>query len=146
MPENRIHVDFNGVEDSDRIVALRRHADSPSAVHPGALIELWDEDGNTAQGRVVELRDRDIVLLNVMWDTWQTPDESEPVREPNGSRSWKCRWGKLAFTPARVIVIRPAVSAQRSTGSFSRTYEAVQGTRRSSYDVCTVAGRSRISR
>lgn len=79
MPRARIHVDFNDVGDSGQVVALRRHADLPSAVQQHSLVELWDEDGNTAQGSVVELQARDTVILDVIWDTWRTADAPTPA-------------------------------------------------------------------
>lgn len=74
MPEPRIHVDFNGIQEDGRITALTRLADEPSAVEPDALVELWDEDGNTAKGRVVELGDRGQARIKVLLDTWRTED------------------------------------------------------------------------
>jgi hypothetical protein len=78
MPEPRIHVDFNGIQEDGRISALARHADVPSAVLPGTLVKLWDGDGNTANGRVAELGDGGLVRIDVLLDTWRTLDDAAP--------------------------------------------------------------------
>ena len=70
MPDPRVHVDFNGVEEDDRIAVLRSHADHPAALEPGTVVRLFDEDGNSAQGRVAEIGERDLVWITVLWDSW----------------------------------------------------------------------------
>src|SRR5216683_880392 len=70
MPDTRIHVDFNGVQEDGRIFALRRHADDPDALDAGSEVQLWDEDGNTALGRVAELGDRGLVSIEVVPWSW----------------------------------------------------------------------------
>lgn len=84
MPEPRIHVDFNDIQEDGRISALKRHADIPEAVEPGALVALWDEDGDTAQGRVESVGERDLVEIEVLMDSWipGEPHETEPVAVP----------------------------------------------------------------
>lgn len=72
MPRTRVHVDFNDVEEDGRIGALAESADDPSALVPGAEVTLWDEDGNTAQGRVVELADRGLVWIDPLRATWRS--------------------------------------------------------------------------
>src|SRR6266851_574080 len=71
MPDTRIHVDFNGVQEDGRIFALRRHADDPDALDAGSEVQLWYEDGNTALGRVAELGDRGLVSIEVVPGSWQ---------------------------------------------------------------------------
>lgn len=77
MPDPRIHVDFNGIQEDGRIFALRRHADVPAAVVPGASVQLWDEDGDTVQGRVVALSERDLVEIEVLEESWQPGEPPE---------------------------------------------------------------------
>lgn len=69
MPNIRVHVDFNDIEDGS-LAALVRHADDPSALVPGARVLLWDEDGNTAEGSVTEIGDRGIVRISMLGGTW----------------------------------------------------------------------------
>src|SRR5450755_2636540 len=66
-----IEVDFNDFDDSNRLGALVANADDPSALDVGALVLLRDDDGNTAEGRVVELGDRGQVWLDVLRSTWR---------------------------------------------------------------------------
>ncbi len=79
MPDPRIHVDFNGIHEDGRLDVLTRHADDPSGVLPGALVELWDEDGNSALGRVIGVGERDLAQVEVMLDTWRSdgPDGTQ---------------------------------------------------------------------
>jgi hypothetical protein len=78
MPSTRVHVDFNDIEDDDRIGALTDDADDAGALVPGALVTLWDEDGNTAQGRVAELADRGLVWIDLLRNTWRShPEERQ---------------------------------------------------------------------
>jgi hypothetical protein len=72
MPSPRVHVDFNDIEDDGRIGALVDSADDPSELQPGAIVTLWDEDGNTAQGRVAELADRGLVWIDLLRHTWRS--------------------------------------------------------------------------
>jgi hypothetical protein len=72
VPDARVHVDFNGVEDDGRVAALRSHADTPEALDPGVVVTLFDEDGNTALGRVAEIGERDLVWITVLWDSWNS--------------------------------------------------------------------------
>lgn len=67
----RIHVDFNGLQDDGCLIALRRHADRPSAVVPGTRVVLWDEEGNTAAGRILELGQREQLRIQVELRTWR---------------------------------------------------------------------------
>ena len=125
MPNARIHVDFNDMEDGSRLVALRRHADSPLAVQPGGLVELWDEDGNTAQGRVVELQPRDIVLLDVLWDTWRTADDLAAARGASVAWwSWESLLDNLASIGMHVTVTSSVASQRQPALAFARTYQA----------------------
>lgn len=70
MPDPRVHVDFNGVGEDGRLAALRSHADKPEALEPGVVVRLFDEDGNSALGRVAETGERDLVWITVLWDSW----------------------------------------------------------------------------
>jgi hypothetical protein len=70
VPDPRVHVDFNGVEDDSRLAVLRSHADNPEGLEPGAVVSLFDEDGNSALGRVIETGERDLVWITVLWDSW----------------------------------------------------------------------------
>jgi hypothetical protein len=73
MPDiARLEVDFNDFDDDGRLGALVTSAEDPSALAVGALVLLWDEDGNTAQGRVVELAERGRVWLDVLRPTWHS--------------------------------------------------------------------------
>src|ERR1700722_9128216 len=65
-----IEVDFNDFDDSNRLGALLANADDPSALDVGTVVLLKDDDGNTAQGRVVEVGDRGQVWLDVLRSTW----------------------------------------------------------------------------
>jgi hypothetical protein len=75
MPDTRLHVDFNDTRQDGRLRGLSRYADDPSAITPGAQVELWDDEGNTAQGRVVELGDRGLVWFELISGTWRDPDD-----------------------------------------------------------------------
>jgi hypothetical protein len=76
MPDiPRIEVDFNDFEDDGRLGALASSADDASALEPGVLVTLWDEDGNAAQGRVSELGDRGQVWIDVLRPTWRSASE-----------------------------------------------------------------------
>jgi hypothetical protein len=77
MPDTRVRVDFNDIRHG-RLRALTRNADDPSAVALGARVELWDDDGNAAEGRVVELADRGLVWLELVRGTWR--DAVDPPR------------------------------------------------------------------
>lgn len=150
MPETRIHVDFNDVEDDGRIVALRRHADNPSAVHPGAVVELWDEDGNAARGRISELQARDIVLLDIMWDTWRTADASPVARSASILRySWRVLRENLATKAPRVTVTTSAGMGPASNSLRPRSVTVcaygtspAQRTRQPAYGIQSVTGSS----
>jgi hypothetical protein len=87
MPEPRVHVDFNDIEEDGRLGGLTRNADDPSALQRGTRVVLWDEEGNSAEGLVAELGDRDLVWFEVVPDTWRSwhensvdsPDHEYPV-------------------------------------------------------------------
>lgn len=74
MPDPRVHVDFNGVDEDGCIVALRSHADNPEALELGTVVRLFDEDGNTALGRVTAIGERGLVWITVLWDSWSGHD------------------------------------------------------------------------
>lgn len=125
MPDARIHVDFNGIQEDGRITALTRHADDPSAVRPGALVVLWDEDGNTAQGRVVEVGDRDLVHIDVLLDTWLTEEAASSLESDSGDGSL------LLFDDVGLIVVAAGLVNCTFAGSSreSRTMRYVFSTR-----------------
>jgi hypothetical protein len=81
MPDARIHVDFNDIED-DSLTALVRHADDPSALAPGVRVTLWDEEGNTAEGRVIELGERGVVRIALISGTWRSRLTPQQGPEP----------------------------------------------------------------
>jgi hypothetical protein len=82
MPETpRVEVDFNDFEADGRLGALTSSADNPSALAPGVLVTLWDEDGNTAQGRVAELADRGLVWIDVLRETWRSGPEARSAEQ-----------------------------------------------------------------
>jgi len=71
MPNARIHVDFNDIEDGS-LTALVRHADNPSALAPGVPVTLWDEESNTAKGHVIQLGERGVVRIAMVSGTWRS--------------------------------------------------------------------------
>lgn len=98
MPDTRVHVDFNDIRHG-RLRALSRNADDPSAIAVGGQVELWDDDGNTAQGRVVELADRGLVWFELIRGTWRDPvatPQSDPQLMQTWWLSWPMRWAVLS--------------------------------------------------
>lgn len=88
MPEMpRLEVDFNDFADDGRLGALRSSADNPSALALGELVTVWDDDGNTAQGRIVELADRDLVWIEVLRETWRSGLEARSAEHAAAAAS-----------------------------------------------------------
>jgi hypothetical protein len=109
MPDTRVHVDFNDIRHG-RLRALSRNAEDPSAIAPGAQVELWDDDGNTARGRVVEVADRGLVWFELIRGTWRDPVDP-PESDPQQGLTWWLGSGVVLSTVhgsgfADVILIR----------------------------------------
>ena len=113
MPDTRVHVDFNDIQHG-RLRALSRNADDPSAIAPGAQVELWDDDGNTAQGRVVELADRGLVWFELIRGTWRDPVD-RPQPDPDLVQAW---W------PAAWIVLGSGLSVVLGSGYGHKSKDA----------------------
>lgn len=69
MPDPRIYVDFNDLQDGG-LSALTRHAADPSAVVVGAYVTLLDEEGNCARGRVTAVEDTGLARIEMLPGTW----------------------------------------------------------------------------
>ena len=73
MPElqqpARVHVDFNDMDPQGMFVVLPQDADRLVAL--GSQVLLWDTEGNTAHGRVVDLRQRGRAVVEMLAGTWR---------------------------------------------------------------------------
>jgi hypothetical protein len=70
------HVDFNDVDQENRLRALGRYA-SPGweSVRPGQWVRAYDGDGNRCLAYVDAVKD-DFFYLRADWTTWQAGDTS----------------------------------------------------------------------
>jgi hypothetical protein len=66
-------VDFNAVDDSNRLRALGRYASSPAwkQAEVGQPVRVFDADGNQGVAIVESVPKRDLFYLRVNWSTWQ---------------------------------------------------------------------------
>ena len=65
----RVHVDFNDMDPEGMFVVLPQDTDRLVAL--GAHVLLWDADGNTAHGRVVDLRQHGRAVVEMVTGTWR---------------------------------------------------------------------------
>jgi len=86
VPDPRVHVDFNEVDEGGHVAALKAHVDRPDEVRVGTVVRLFDEDGNTALGRVDSTGPGDLIGAAVLWDSW-SPGGSTHV-EPDQGVLW----------------------------------------------------------
>lgn len=81
-----IHVDFNDIENDDRISALLDHADGEA--RPGHVVELRDGDENRCMARVNAINHAlGVVYLRIRWATWNVSLDMEQPRE-----GWEVLW------------------------------------------------------
>jgi hypothetical protein len=72
MDEVRVHVDFNDVDVDGRFFALPEDAERPLVL--GLPVALWDAEGNSARGRVVEVGQQGRAFVEMIAGTWQSAE------------------------------------------------------------------------
>jgi hypothetical protein len=87
----RVLVDFNDLDDAGQLYTLPEDASRP--LGPAVRVILWDGEGNTALGQVVEITEHGRAIIDMTPGTWsREPDEHAGLV------------GRLA-TPAPVAVV-----------------------------------------
>ncbi len=113
----RVHVDFNDMDPDGMFLVLPQDADQLVAL--GSSVLLWDAEGNTAHGRVVDLRQRGRAVIEMLAGTWRrAPVENLPA--PTIDEQLKVL---LALYQARSVAhgnwfaLRRATSSAMATGT-----------------------------
>ena len=102
MPDHdivRVSADFNELDEDGRLHVLTRQADRPGALRTGALVRLWDEENSTMLGRVVELAEHEMAVIQTIRGTWHNPGPA-PTGDQGG-------WVGHTWTDASVQVLVP---------------------------------------
>jgi len=96
VPDPRVHVDFNEVDEDGLVAVLRTHAEGPDELSVGTVVQLFDEDGNTALGRVDSTGPNGLLWTAVLWDSWSAGGSA------HGEHDQETLWSLDTRTPDRL--------------------------------------------
>jgi hypothetical protein len=71
----RLIVDFNSVRDGKTLVGRFDFSGAPSLPEDGEHVQVYDAEGNSCDGEIIERIGDDHFRVRLNWDTWVDGDE-----------------------------------------------------------------------